>query len=147
MGVFQVECRQSYVEVRVCPQTRTEHGHNLEGDGIVVVKSRVDAGDDQPKLLAMDIEPFEPMAGEAFPLRLKVASAALSEQLIGELKSPLAAPPGDAPGFLHPSERQVLRLPPAWTVEERKRVVQGKSVSVRVDLGGHSRIKQKQSSH
>src|SRR3546814_9272168 len=69
------------------------------------------------KLIAMDIEPFEPMAGEAFPLRLKVASAALSEQLIGELKSLLAAHPGDSPVFLHLSDRQVLRLPPAWTVE------------------------------
>src|SRR3546814_20734211 len=65
----------------------------------------------------MDIEPFEPMAGEAFPLRLKVASAALSEQLIGELKSLLAAPPGDSPVFLHLNDRQVLRLPPAWTVQ------------------------------
>src|SRR3546814_1907015 len=83
MAVFQLEDLQTSVEVMVFPRTMTEHGHKLEDDAIVVVKSRVDARDDQPKLIAMDIEPFEPMAGEAFPLRLKVASAALSEQLIG----------------------------------------------------------------
>src|SRR3546814_11311790 len=101
MAVFQLEDLQTSVEVMVFPRTMTEHGHKLEDDAIVVVKSRVDARDDQPKLIAMDIEPFEPMAGEAFPLRLKVASAALSEQLIGELKSLPAANPGDSPVFLH----------------------------------------------
>ena len=37
------------------------------------------------KLIAMDLDPFEPMSGEAFPLRVKVASAALSETIIEEL--------------------------------------------------------------
>src|SRR3546814_46014 len=69
MAVFQLEDLQTSVEVMVFPRTMTEHGHKLEDDAIVVVKSRVDARDDQPKLIAMDIEPFEPMAGEAFALR------------------------------------------------------------------------------
>src|SRR3546814_14835607 len=62
MAVFQLEDLQTSVEVMVFPRTKTEHGHKLEDDAIVVVKSRVDARDDQPKLIAMDIEHFEPMA-------------------------------------------------------------------------------------
>jgi DNA polymerase-3 subunit alpha len=115
----------------VFPRTMTDHGHKLADDVIVVVKARVDARDDQPKLIAMDVEPFEPMSGEAFPLRLKVAPAALSEQLIEDLKVLLAAHPGDSPVFLHLGDRQVLRLPPAWTVE----VTPGLLAEVRVMLG------------
>jgi DNA polymerase-3 subunit alpha len=117
MAVFTLEDLQTSVEVMVFPRTMTEHGHKLSDDAIVVVKARVDARDDQPKLIAMDLDQFEPMSGEAFPLRLKVASAALSGPLIEELKALLAAHPGDSPVFLHLGERQVLRLPPAWTVE------------------------------
>src|SRR3546814_10059495 len=59
MAVFQLEDLQTSVEVMVFPRTMTEHGHKLEDDAIVVVKSRVDARDDQPKLIAMDIRSEE----------------------------------------------------------------------------------------
>ncbi len=117
MAVFSLEDLQTSIEVMVFPKTMTDHGHKLADDAVVVVKARVDARDEQPKLIAMDIEPFEPMAGEAFPLRLKVAAAALSESLIEELKRLLGEHPGDSPVLLHLGERQVLRLPPAWTVD------------------------------
>jgi DNA polymerase-3 subunit alpha len=77
----------------------------------------VDAREDQPKLIAMEIEPFEPTEGASFPLRIRVAAAALSETLIEQLKGLLDAHPGDSPVFLHLGDEQVLRLPPAWTVE------------------------------
>jgi DNA polymerase-3 subunit alpha len=117
MAVFTLEDLQSTVEVMVFPKTMSEHGHKLADDAVIVVKARVDGRDDQPKLIAMDIEPFEPMSGEAFPLRLKVAAAALSEALIEELKRLLAEHPGDSPVLLHLGDKQVLRLPPAWTVD------------------------------
>jgi DNA polymerase III subunit alpha len=65
----------------------------------------------------MDIEPFEPMSGDAFPLRLRLAPHALSESLIEELKRLFGEYPGDSPVFLHLGDSKVLRLPPAWTVE------------------------------
>ncbi|MGK2950153.1 MAG: DNA polymerase III subunit alpha [Acidimicrobiales bacterium] len=117
MGVFQLEDLQTAVEVMVFPKSMQEHGHKLEDDLVVTVRARVQVRDDQSNLIAMEIEPFEPMSGEAFPLRLKVAPAALSEGLIEELKGLLAEHPGDSPVFLHLGERQVLRLPPAWTVD------------------------------
>jgi DNA polymerase-3 subunit alpha len=117
MAVFQLEDLQTAVEVMVFPKSMTEHGHKLEDDAIVIVKARVDAREDQPKLVAMEIEPFEPMSGEAFPLRVKVAAARLSESLIDDLKRLLGEHPGDSPVLLHLGEKQVLRLPEAWTVD------------------------------
>jgi DNA polymerase III subunit alpha len=117
MAVFALEDLQTSVEVMVFPKSMTDHGHKLIDDAIVTVRARVDGRDDQPKLIAMEIEPFEPMAGEAFPLRLKVAAAAVSEGLIGDLKRLLGQHPGDSPVLLHLGESKVLRLPEAWTVE------------------------------
>jgi DNA polymerase-3 subunit alpha len=131
MAVFALEDLQTSVEVMVFPKTMSDHGHKLTDDAVVVVKARVDGRDDQPKLIAMDIEPFEPMAGEAFPLRLKVAAAALSEALINELKRLLGEHPGDSPVLLHLGDRKVLRLPPAWTVD----VAPGLLAELRVLLG------------
>ncbi len=131
MAVFALEDLHTSVEVMVFPRTMTDHGHKLEDDAVVVVKARVDARDDQPKLIAMDIEPFEPMSGEAFPLRVKVAAAALSEALIDELKRLLGEYPGDSPVLLHLGDKQVLRLPAAWTVS----VVPALLAELRVLLG------------
>src|SRR3546814_11773846 len=89
MAVFQLEDLQTSVEVMVFPRTMTEHGHKLADDAIVVVKSRVDARDDQPKLTAMDLQPFPTMAGEEPPLRTKVAPPAA--------EAPPPAPPKPLP--------------------------------------------------
>ena len=117
MAVFMLEDLQTAVEVMVFPKTMTDHGHKLADDAVVVVRARVDTREDQPKLIAMDVEPFEPMSNEAFPLRVKVAASRVSEALIEELKSVLAEHQGESPVFLHLGERQVLRLPEAWTVD------------------------------
>ncbi len=117
MAVFTLEDLQTAVEVMVFPKSMTDHGHKLTDDAIVTIRARVDARDDQPKLIAMEIEPFEPMSGEAFPLRVKVAAAALSEVLIEDLKRLLGEHPGDSPVLLHLGEEKVLRLPEGWTVD------------------------------
>jgi DNA polymerase-3 subunit alpha len=116
MAVFTLEDLRSSVEVMVFPKSMTDHGHKLADDAVVVVKARVDAREDTPKLIAMDVDPFEPMSGEAFPLRVKVAAHALSETLIEDLKRVLGEHTGESPVFVHLGERQVLRLPEAWTV-------------------------------
>jgi DNA polymerase-3 subunit alpha len=117
MAVFALEDLQSSVEVMVFPKTMTDHGHKLVDDAIVTIRARVDAREDQPKLIAMELEPFEPLGSEAFPLRVKVAAAALSEPLIDDLKRLLGEHPGDSPVLLHIGERKVLQLPDAWTVD------------------------------
>jgi DNA polymerase-3 subunit alpha len=117
MAVFMLEDLQTAVEVMVFPKSMTDHGHKLADDAVVTVRARVDTREDQPKLIAMEVDPFEPMSGEAFPLRVKVASAALSEAIIGDLKRILGEHPGDSEVFLHLGDRQVLRLPDEWTVD------------------------------
>ena len=131
MAVFALEDLQTSVEVMVFPKSMTDHGHKLADDAVVTVRARVDAREDQPKLIAMEIEPFEPMSGEAFPLRVKVAAAALSEGLIEDLKRLLGEHPGDSPVLLHLGEQKVLRLPEAWTVD----VAPGLLAELRVLLG------------
>jgi DNA polymerase-3 subunit alpha len=117
MAVFALEDLQTSVEVMVFPKTMTDHGHKLADDAVVTVRARVDTREDQPKLIAMEIEPFEPLSGEIFPLRVKVASRAISEVIIEELKEILAEFPGDSDVYLHLSENQILRLPDAWSVD------------------------------
>jgi DNA polymerase-3 subunit alpha len=131
MAVFALEDLQTSVEVMVFPKSMTDHGHKLADDAVVTIRARVDGRDDQPKLIAMEIEPFEPMSGEAFPLRVKVAPAALSEILIEDLKRLLGEHPGDSPVLLHLGEEKVLRLPEAWTVD----VAPGLLAELRVLLG------------
>ncbi len=117
MAVFTLEDLQNAVEVMVFPKTMTEHGHKLVDDAVVTVRARVDTREDQPKLIAMEVEPFEPLSGEVFPLRVRVASAALSEAVIADLKEALAQHPGDSEVFLHLGDRQILRLPGQWSVD------------------------------
>ncbi|MGE3620903.1 MAG: DNA polymerase III subunit alpha [Acidimicrobiia bacterium] len=131
MAVFTLEDLSSAVEVMVFPKTMTEHGHKLEDDVVVVLKARIDKREDQPKLIAMDLEPFEPMSGDAFPLQLRVPPSALSDALVERLKSLLHEHPGDSPVLVHLGERQVLRLPPQWAVEP----VPGLLAELRVLLG------------
>ena len=61
-------------------------------------------------------------------------AAAVSEALIEELKRVLTAYPGQSPVLLHLGDRQVLRLPEAWTVE----VVPPLLAELRVMLGANA---------
>jgi DNA polymerase-3 subunit alpha len=118
MAVFTLEDLGSAVEVMVFPRTMTEHGHKLEDDAVVVVKSRVDTRDDAPKLIAQAIDVIEVAEGPmAEPLRVRVPPALLSEATVGRLKDVLADHPGDAPVLLHLGERQIVRLPERWNVD------------------------------
>ena len=116
MAVFVLEDLQSSVEVMVFPKTMQNYGHLLEDDAIVILKGRVDTRDDQPKLMAMDLERFEPVTDGAPPVHINLAASALSDDLLAALKSLLTDHPGESQVFLHIGERQVLRLPDDFNV-------------------------------
>ncbi len=104
MAVFTLEDLQSSIEVMVFPKTMSEVGHLLTDavvDTVVCVKGRLDTRDDQPKLVALWVEVFEPVLDGAPPVRLKVPAHQLSESLIAELKALLGRFPGESPVFLH----------------------------------------------
>jgi DNA polymerase-3 subunit alpha len=117
MAVFVLEDLQASIEVMVFPNTMQQYGHLLTDDAIVCVKARIDGRDDQPKLMAMDIQVFEPITDGAPPVRIKVSPNALSEHLLGGLKGLLREHPGESQVFLHLGERQIVRLPDEFNVD------------------------------
>ena len=117
MAVFILEDLQSSVEVMVFPKTMQAYGHLLEDDAVAVVRGRVDTRDDQAKIMASEIERFEPITDGAPPVHVNLTPAALSDGLLASLKDLLLEHPGEAQVFLHVGDRQVLRLPDGFCVE------------------------------
>jgi DNA polymerase-3 subunit alpha len=117
MAVFTLEDLEGTIEVMVFPKAMSEFGHLLEDDVVVCVKARLDRKEDQPKLIAMSIERFEPVVDGAPPVRIRLAPHALDEALIGRLKELLTRFPGESAVYLHLGDRQVLRLPDGWCVD------------------------------
>ncbi|CAB4595668.1 unannotated protein [freshwater metagenome] len=111
MAVFTLEDLQSTVEVMVFPKTMQNYGHLLDDDAVVIVRGRVDTRDDQPKLMAMELERFEPVVDGNPPVHINLRPAALSDELLSALKALLSEHPGESQVFLHIGERQVLLLP------------------------------------
>jgi DNA polymerase III subunit alpha len=131
MAVFILEDLQSSVEIMVFPKTMQLYGHLLEDDAVVIVKGRVDSRDDQPKLMATELERFEPVTDGAPPLHVNLSPAALSDTLLAQLKHLLSEHPGESQVFLHVGDRQVLRLPETFNVESST----GLMAELRVLLG------------
>jgi DNA polymerase-3 subunit alpha len=123
MAVFTLEDLRSSCEVMVFPKTMEDQGHKLVDDAIVCVKARVDKRDEQPKLIAMEVEVFEGVGEGPAPLRIKVPASRLDEDLIGRLKGLLADHPGDGAVFLHLGERQILRLSDEFCVDSSRGLV------------------------
>ena len=117
MAVFTLEDLESAIEVMVFPKTMTEHGHKLADDTIVVVRGRVDNRDDQPKLVASELEVVEVLQESAPPLRIRLTAQGITDGLVARLKRLFEEHPGDSKVFLHLGERQVLRLPDNYAVD------------------------------
>jgi DNA polymerase-3 subunit alpha len=110
MAVFILEDLRAAVEVMVFPKVMAEHGHKLEDDLIICLKARVDHRDDTPKLIASSIEVFQPVSEGAPPVRLELGQAALSQQLLTQLKALLADHPGPSEVLVALGERKVVQL-------------------------------------
>ncbi|QGG95532.1 DNA polymerase III subunit alpha [Actinomarinicola tropica] len=124
MAVLTLEDLQGSTEVMVFPKTMQQYGHLLEDDRIVCIKGRVDKRDDLPKLMAVEIEPFDGVTtGSAPPLRIRVNPAVLSESLSAKLKNLLLEHPGDAEVFLHMGETTVVKLPDQFAVSTENGLV------------------------
>jgi DNA polymerase-3 subunit alpha len=100
----------------VFPKTMQNYGHLLDDDAVVIVRGRVDTRDDQPKLMAMELERFEPVVDGNPPVRINLRPAALSDELLSALKALLSEHPGESQVFLHIGDRQVLLLPDNFAV-------------------------------
>jgi DNA polymerase III subunit alpha len=117
MAVFTLEDLQSSAEVMVFPKTMSTHGHVLAEDAVVVVRAKVDRRDEQPKLVALEIEAFEPLSDVAHPIRIRLSPNALNPTVLAELRQLLTEHPGESEVFLHVGDHRVLRLPSEFNAE------------------------------
>jgi len=109
MAVFQLEDLRGSLEVMVFPKTMTEHGHKLEDDAIVIVRGRVDRKEDTVRVMAMELERFEPVA-ESPSVLIDLTRSAVNDDLLRKLKGVLADHPGESEVVLQLSPRQRVRL-------------------------------------
>ena len=116
MAVFTLEDLQGSVEVMVFPRTMTEIGHMLADDAVVILGARVDKRDETPKLIATDVELFEPAIETDPPLRLHIGPGKLNDETISRLKELFMDFPGDSDVFLLLDGNKVLQLPEQYTV-------------------------------
>ena len=122
MMVGTLEDLKGSIEVLLFPQTVNETPPGLlEVDRIVLVKGRLDARDDSPKLVALRVSPVDLSAANNV-LRIRMPVHACTPDRLEELKAVLAAHPGPSPVLLHLGNNgrtTVLRLGQGFTVEPR----------------------------
>jgi DNA polymerase-3 subunit alpha len=136
MFILDVEDLEATCEVIVFPAVAERANDLVAVDRVLCVKGRVDHRDDVPKLVALELT--EPDLGVLdHPVRIRVAAARCTAELVGELKSVLKEHPGSKPVFLHlmSGEREtVLRLGAEFTVDPGNGCVD----RLRVLLGGEA---------
>ncbi|GAC1363642.1 MAG: DNA polymerase III subunit alpha [Actinomycetota bacterium] len=139
MMVGTLEDMKASVEIVIFPTTVNETSpHLLEVDSVVLLKGRIDARDDAPKLAVMKVSPVDLSAGSN-PLRIKMSVASCTPDRIEELKAVLAAHPGPSPVLLHLGNNDkttVLRLGRSFTVEMRH----GLFAEIRTVLGSEALV-------
>jgi DNA polymerase-3 subunit alpha len=133
MAVFQLEDLRGAVEIMVFPKTMTEHGHKLEDDAIVIVRGRVDRKEDTLRIMAMEVERFEPVA-ETVSVLIDLSRSAVNDDVLRKVKGVLADHPGDSEVVLRLSDRQRVRLPDELAVDASNGLV----AELRVLLGANS---------
>ncbi|HEY8057246.1 MAG TPA: DNA polymerase III subunit alpha, partial [Acidimicrobiales bacterium] len=133
MAVFQLEDLRGAIEVMVFPKTMTEHGHKLEDDAIVIVRGRVDRKEDTPRVMAMELERFEPVV-ESPSVTIDLTRSAVNDDLLRRLKGVLADHPGESEVVLQLSERQRVRLADDLSVDASNGLV----AELRVLLGSNA---------
>ena len=113
MATFVLEDLAAAIEVMVFPKSMLQYGELLAPDAIVTVKGRVDAREDSPKLIAMEVTRPEIHVDSGPPVRVRVKVGALDGERVTKLKAILAAHQGDSPVLVHlagPDKETVLRL-------------------------------------
>jgi len=133
MAVFQLEDLRGSLEVMVFPKTMTEHGHKLEDDAIVIVRGRVDRKEDTVRVMAMELERFEPVT-ESPSVLIDLTRSAVNDELLRKLKGVLSDHPGASEVVLQLSPRQRVRLADDLSVDASNGLV----AELRVLLGANA---------
>ncbi len=119
MATFILEDLEAAIEVFVFPKTMADYGMRLDDDAIITVRGRLDAREDQVKLIAMEItRPELAEDGQTLPIEVSVPVSTLTESLVGQLKELVSDHPGECPVHLRLGEK-VIRLPAEFNVDSR----------------------------
>jgi DNA polymerase-3 subunit alpha len=122
MMVGTLEDMKGSVELLIFPATVNETPPELlVVDRVVLLKGRVDARDDAPKLVVTRVTAVD-VSASANPLKIRMSVAACTPDRIAQLKSILAAHPGPSPVLLHLGNKgktTVLKLGGEYCVEHR----------------------------
>ncbi len=122
MATFVLEDLAMGIEVMVFPKTMSQYAEVINDDKIVLVTGRVDAREEQVKLIALDISmPDLNVDGSGPPLRLQTTSNAMTKERADELRDVLSHYPGDSPVYLHIIDKTkkvtVVRFGVTFTVD------------------------------
>jgi DNA polymerase-3 subunit alpha len=99
----EIEDLEGAAECMFFPQVYAQHQGLLAADRVVVVKARVDARDETPKLIALEVRPPSasvPDEGGARPVELELEARSCNGQMVDRLKRILRAHHGRAPVHL-----------------------------------------------
>ncbi len=119
MATFILEDLEAAIEVFVFPKTMADYGMRLDDDAIITVRGRLDAREDQVKLIAMEItRPELAEDGQTLPIEVSVPVSTLTESRVGQLKELVSDHPGECPVHLRLGEK-VIRLPAEFNVDSR----------------------------
>jgi len=129
MATFTLEDLESQIEVFVFPRVMQSCGELLTDDAIVCVKARLDAREDPPKLVALDLTLPDLTEPGSKPLGVRIPPGC-TDSTVDRLKAILMAHPGPTPVDLTVGDK-VLRLPVDISVEARP----GLLAELRVLLG------------
>ena len=139
MIVGTLEDMRGSVEILIFPTTVSETPAELLAlDQVVLLKGRIDARDDAPKLVVTRVSPVDASAAQN-PLRIRMSLAACTPDRIDELKAVFAAHPGPSPVLLHLGSKEkttVLKLGGNYSVEQRN----GLFAEIRTVLGSEALV-------
>ena len=116
MATFTLEDLHSEIEVLVFPKATAAHGHLLADDAVIVVRGRLDARDDSPRLLASDIQRVAITSPDA-PLRISFGPSHHNDLALAALKDALVEHPGGTPVVLLLGGGRIARLSGAFCVD------------------------------
>jgi len=120
MIFFQLEDLEGSVECIAFPKTVHEHGPLIVEDAVLVVSGSLDHRGDDVKVVTREVKELE--IRDDSTVRLTVAAARLTPELVAGLKGILTNHPGSASVHLHMTDNgdtKVLRLSDAHKVEPR----------------------------
>ncbi len=134
MALLMLEDLSSSIEVMVFPKSFADYGHLLEDDRIVILRGRVSKRDDEPKLMASQVEIIDADAlAREKPLTLTVRPDQLSDAAVAELKAAIAEHPGETPIVIDLGTPKHIRLSDSYTVNTSNGFV----ADLRVLFGAH----------